>query len=184
MQAQWQAQEKRKDVAATSHADPIAALAAAVADQKFQFERFGYFVADRKDHATSELLYASPQVETLLGFTPEEWAASPDFWLERVHPDDRERVERSDRSVEGDQWVEDYRTTAKDGRIVWIHNDAVLVRDEDGRPQFWLGVVVDMSERMEAEERLREEVEEENHQGDGEGHRQQNSKASQKIASH
>ena len=108
-----------------------------------------------EDDATGELVYMSPQVETLLGYAPVEWMASSDLWLERIHPDDRERVERSNRSVESDQWVEDYRTTAKDGRTVWIHNDAVRIRDEDGRGRFWLGVVVDMTERMEAEERLR-----------------------------
>ncbi len=81
--------------------------------------------------------------------------SSPDMWLERIHPEDRERVERSNDTIEGDQWAEDYRTIAKDGRTVWIHNDAVLIHDEEGGRRFWLGVVVDMTERMEAQDRLR-----------------------------
>ncbi len=108
-----------------------------------------------EDDATGQLMYVSPQVESLMGFTAEEWMSSSDLWLERLHPEDRDRVEASNRKVGSDQWVEDYRTVAKDGRIVWLHNDAVLIRDEDGRPRFWLGVVVDMTERMEAEGRLR-----------------------------
>ena len=37
-------------------------------------------------------LYVSPQVETLWGYSAEEWMADPTLWSQRIHPDDRQRV--------------------------------------------------------------------------------------------
>ena len=44
----------------------------------------------------------------------------------------------------------------KDGRVVWLHTRAVLVRDEDGASRYWHGMSLDISDRMRAEESLRE----------------------------
>lgn len=104
---------------------------------------------------SGNLLYMSPQVETLLGFRVDEYDSGPTSWRDQLHPEDRDRVLASDAAVDTDQWVEEYRTIAKDGRIVWVHNEAVLLRDDEGHPRFWLGVIVDTTEHMEAEERLR-----------------------------
>jgi len=46
-----------------------------------------------------------------------------------------------------------------DGRVVWVSDEAVLVRDEDGTPLFWQGVLLDITERKEVEEALRESEE-------------------------
>lgn len=107
-----------------------------------------------QDPVTGQPLYVSPQVETMLGFTTDEWSSSAEFWEERIHPEDRERVLASSAS-DGDEWSEQYRTIAKDGRMVWIDNHAVLIRDDEGAPRFWLGVAIDTTERTESEERLR-----------------------------
>jgi PAS domain S-box-containing protein len=107
-----------------------------------------------EDPVTAQPLYVSPQVETMLGFTAEEWSRDAAFWEERIHPEDRRRVLASNAS-DGDEWSELYRTRAKDGRMVWVDNHAVLIRDDDGAPRFWLGVAIDTTERMENEERLR-----------------------------
>jgi signal transduction histidine kinase len=78
-----------------------------------------------------------------------------------MHEDDRERVleehRRSNRT--GEPLRTEYRMRAADGREVWIRDEAVLVRDEDGTPVFWRGIMLDVSDRRRTEEKLRRSVE-------------------------
>lgn len=102
--------------------------------------------------------YISPQLESLLGFTPEEWADDR-LWHERVHPHDRSWVERSaDRSARtGEAFSEEFRYLAKDGRVVWVFSRAsLLARDDRGRPDLFQGVMLDVTARKHAEEKARE----------------------------
>jgi adenylate cyclase len=102
--------------------------------------------------------YTSPQLETLLGYTPAQWDDDR-FWRERLHPHDRERVEEaSDHSARtGEPFSEEYRYLAKDGRVVWVLNRAsLLARSEDGRPDLFQGVMLDITARKEAQEKARE----------------------------
>ena len=110
---------------------------------------------DRADDSF-ESLYTSPQIEEMLGYTPHEWKANK-LWERRLHPDDRERILAADDrlEVEGEPFSEEYRLLARDGGVVWVREEAVLVRDEDGEPLYWQGVIFDVTERKEAEERLR-----------------------------
>lgn len=105
----------------------------------------------------STALYVSPQYERMLGFTPEERLANRQLWVERLHPDDRDRVlAESDRTNRtGEPFRMEYRLVARDGRVVWVRDDALLVRDEGGKPLYWQGVLLDMTERRFAEEALR-----------------------------
>ena len=102
-------------------------------------------------------LYVSPRVETLLGYAPDEWLADADLWIERIHPDDRERVlagtARANES--GELLSLEYRCLARDDREVWVHDEVTLVRDEHGAPQYWQGFMVDITDRKRAEEDLR-----------------------------
>src|SRR3954453_12001319 len=73
--------------------------------------------------------YVSPQIEAVLGYSPEEWTANPDFWAQRLHPDDRRDVlARETEAVGGSPSVAaaEYRMLARDGREVCIRDDAVL----------------------------------------------------------
>ncbi|MBA3790621.1 MAG: PAS domain S-box protein [Rubrobacter sp.] len=101
-------------------------------------------------------LYTSPQIEELLGYTPEEWQ-NERLWPKRLHPDDRERVLASDERFEaGDEpFREEYRLLAKDGSVVWVREEAVLVKDESDEPLYWQGVIFDITEQKEAEEALK-----------------------------
>jgi PAS domain S-box-containing protein len=101
-------------------------------------------------------LYISPQVESILGVRDHDW--SHDGWLSRIHEDDRERVVAEDQrtSRTGDPFSLEYRMSRPDGRIVWIQDDAVLLRDEQGAPLYWQGVRFDVTSRKVAEEQLRE----------------------------
>jgi PAS domain S-box-containing protein len=104
------------------------------------------------------LAYVSPQYEAKLGYSPEEGILHLEHWLDVVHPEDRESVlaedKRTDETLE--PFMAEYRVIAKDGRIVWVRDEAVLVRDESGEPLFWQGVMHDITERVGAEEALRE----------------------------
>jgi PAS domain S-box-containing protein len=89
----------------------------------------------------------SPQLESILGFTPEEWLGDASRWENCLHPDDKERVVAScARANETHEpWRDEYRVIAKDGRVVWVHDQAVLVRGSDGKPLCWQGVMVDIT---------------------------------------
>jgi PAS domain S-box-containing protein len=104
------------------------------------------------------MLYVSPQIERILGYPAERWASEPGFWVGVVHPDDRQAVlDEGGRAVDsGEPYRQDYRMVASDGRVVWFHDESVLINDDHGRPLMWQGVMVDITERMEVEARLRE----------------------------
>jgi PAS domain S-box-containing protein len=100
-------------------------------------------------------VYESPRVKDLLGYTPEE-SGQPGFWKTRLHPEDRERVLAEDARCErtGEPWRMEYRQVAKDGRVVWVRDHAVLVRGEHGEPSFWHGIIVDVTEQKLAEQAM------------------------------
>lgn len=98
--------------------------------------------------------YINPRVTEVLGVTPEEWMADPSGnWLGRIHPDDRATVEAQRRAAQrtGEPFAVGYRMFARDGRLVWIADEAVLVRDAEGNPIYWQGVMSDVTARSEAE---------------------------------
>ena len=101
-------------------------------------------------------VYVSPHVVDILGYTREEWLDQPDIWAELLHPDDREIVLAAYdlHNETGAPWEREYRVIASDGRIVWVRDQAILVRDALGNALFWQGVMLDISERKEFEERL------------------------------
>ncbi|MFP4056595.1 MAG: PAS domain S-box protein [Candidatus Brocadiia bacterium] len=105
---------------------------------------------------TSTTLYASPQVETILGFSQEDYAAQPQIWLQRLHPEDRDRVLEAvaETHKTGEPLVCEYRMVARDGRVVWFHDEATVVRDEGGEPLYLQGFMVDITERKALEDRL------------------------------
>jgi diguanylate cyclase (GGDEF)-like protein/PAS domain S-box-containing protein len=101
-------------------------------------------------------LYTSPHIEEMLGYTPQEWQTEK-LWPKRLHPDDRERILAADKRFEagdGEPFREEYRLLAKDGSVVWVREEAVLVRDEADEPLYWQGVFYDLTERKALEERL------------------------------
>jgi PAS domain S-box-containing protein len=109
-----------------------------------------------EDPDTGEVLYISPQIERVLGYTAEEWTADRSLWASRLHPEDRERAMAENEADTGDHYVSDYRIIARDGKVVWLQNQAVLLRDPDGHPKFWQGVAFDITELKAVEARLAE----------------------------
>jgi PAS domain S-box-containing protein len=101
--------------------------------------------------------YVSPQIQNMLGYMPEEWLSDPEFWQNRIHPDDREavltNVERSD--LTGKPFDMEYRMLAKDGHVVWFQDQTILVRDDHGKPLYWQGLKIDITKRRQAEDEIR-----------------------------
>ena len=98
----------------------------------------------------------SEQTTTILGYTPDEWYADPSLWRKLVHPDDLDRLQAAERLGGFPEGIE-YRMIAKDGRIVWVHDRSRLISDGEGIAQYWLGVLVDTTDRRRVHE-LRHEL--------------------------
>jgi two-component system sensor histidine kinase UhpB len=109
--------------------------------------------------------YISPQYETMLGYPADSEVIDEEHWLRTLHPDDRERVlaEEVRTDETGEPFKVEYRVVARDGRVVWVRDEATLVRDEEGQPLYWLGVQYDITEQKRVEEALREVREAERH---------------------
>ena len=102
----------------------------------------------------SSMYYVSPQVEELLGYPVERWA-EPGFWASITEPEDLATIERDSRTLEAnDSYRSEYRMRAANGRVVWFHDEAQLIRGIDGAPVSWQGVMIDVTERREAEQEL------------------------------
>lgn len=98
-------------------------------------------------------LYISPQIEVMLGFSPAEWMGHLQLWAQQLHPDDRERAlnERAYYRNIGGRFVSEYRLLSGSGRVVWVHDEGMVVRGESQEPPLLHGVMVDITERKQAE---------------------------------
>jgi diguanylate cyclase (GGDEF)-like protein/PAS domain S-box-containing protein len=105
---------------------------------------------------TSSTLYMSPQIEQMLGYPAEHWQTGRDLWVRLLHPEDRERVLAEHRRTNdsGEPFMVEYRLIHRDGRDVWVRDEALLVRDDEGAGQFWQGVMLDITDRKAAEEQV------------------------------
>jgi PAS domain S-box-containing protein len=97
-------------------------------------------------------VYISPQLEGILGYSPEEWRSNPTLWAELVHPDDRESAFAADLDHyrHGTPLASEYRMVARDGRVLWMQDIATITQGSDGR-RYSHGVLSDISERKERE---------------------------------
>jgi two-component system sensor histidine kinase UhpB len=104
-----------------------------------------------------EFLYVSPQVETILGFSPWEWTGNGDRWLAQIHPDDRARVIDALGRIDSESAAGvniQYRMFSRDGRLLWFSDDSAIVAGESDQCRHLQGIVTDITHRKEAEEAL------------------------------
>jgi len=102
------------------------------------------------------VVYVSPQVESLLGFTQAQWLDDPLLWAKRLLPGDRERILAASAHAEATlaPFSEEYQLVTRSGRPIWVHHKAEVLRDEQGAPSAWQGVVMDISRLKAAEEQV------------------------------
>ncbi len=103
--------------------------------------------------------YVSPQIEAALGFSQEEWLEDPVRWYSHIHPDDKQRwsTEAAEMFLSGKPLRSAYRVVARDGRVIWFHCEAKMIRKPDGEPWFIHGVGFDITDLKRTEEALQEE---------------------------
>ena len=100
--------------------------------------------------------YISPQVENILGYTPEEWLALSTNWDQHIHPDDLPVViAAEEQSMNGFPFQAEFRVRRKDGREVWLSDTAVIVQGSDSHPVME-GIMVDITERKALETQLQQ----------------------------
>ena len=109
---------------------------------------------------TFEFTFISPQVKKMLGYSPEEWLAEPDFWKNRIHPKDRDFAVNycHHETVKGKNHEFEYRFKKADGSYLWL-KDVVSVIKKDGRPELLRGLLLDITDRKEHEKLKRAEQE-------------------------
>lgn len=100
--------------------------------------------------------YVSPQIETLLGITPQEYCADANLWAAVMHPDDRDAALDAYRqgAAAGQTFTFEYRLIARDGRVVWFSDSATVISDGEGRPRYIQGVMLDITDRKTAEDEI------------------------------
>ena len=134
------------------------ALPPGIGDFRGLVERLPLIIYIDEPDPKSPSLYISPETTLMLGYTPEDWASSPDFFVSICHPDDLERVlaETSRLLAEGGQTPIEFRVMRRDGSVAWVRDEAVVVRDEAGEPLCTQGYMLDITERKEREAAVRQ----------------------------
>ena len=101
-----------------------------------------------------EASYVSPQIESMLGYTPDEWSELQ--YSSIIHPDDRERVIEAHKTSYANltDFDEEYRVLHKDGHTVWVRDAMSFIRDDDGNAEFAQGYTLDITKRKEYEQEL------------------------------
>lgn len=95
--------------------------------------------------------FISDNVQHILGYTPERWLTEPDFWVNRIHPDDLKNVFAELENIEQQEYhLYQYRFLHQDGSYRWIEDEYRVVRDKAGKPVEIIGYVVDISEQQAA----------------------------------
>lgn len=107
------------------------------------------------DATTQRLIYASKGFETIFGYPLEELYADPRGWIELVHPEDRERIKQLyRRAAETGGFDVTYRIVRRDGRLAWVRDYCVPIRDEEGLVVQIAGIAEDVTASKEVELRL------------------------------
>ncbi|MBI4617159.1 MAG: PAS domain S-box protein [Planctomycetes bacterium] len=114
-------------------------------------------IAWEADAATWQFTFVSPAAERILGYPVHEWRGSRTFWVDHLHPEDREASVELCRAAtaSGQDHELEYRMIAADGRAVWLRDLVRVVTDAQERPVFLRGILIDITARKEAEEALR-----------------------------
>ena len=114
---------------------------------------------DELDAASSNI-FTSPQIEELLGYSVQEWLRDELLFVKALHPDDRDRVLAAHAHTHRthEPLSTEYRLRSRAGDYVWVRDEGVVVKDEDGKALYLQGYLLDISPEREAEEQLRRQA--------------------------
>jgi PAS domain S-box-containing protein len=130
----------------------LAAAQASQAQYQALVEQLPAFVYVTEFGREGRWLYASPQIEALLGYTPAEWLADPEIWHNRLHAEDAPGVAEAvalSRATGAPLHLE-YRLAHRNGYWVWVRDEARVLR-LPGQPPQLQGVIIDITPQREAE---------------------------------
>lgn len=104
---------------------------------------------------TFQFTFVSRQAERLLGYKPGEWLANPQFWQEKLHPEDAAHAIQTchDRVARREPYNYEYRMVAAEGRSVWIRESGDVLIEND-RPTVVRGIFQDITEQKLAAAKL------------------------------
>lgn len=152
------ADEEFKNIAARKHAEE--ALKGAQAQLAFLVSNTPVVLYRCRASGDFPLTFISENVRDQLGYEAHEFIDDPAFWPDHIHPDDRKQVFSGlHRLIEDDIVTYEYRFITKDGIYRWIRDEVKVFYDSNGQPGGFLGYWVDITERRNAEEALRESME-------------------------
>jgi PAS domain S-box-containing protein len=102
--------------------------------------------------------FVSPQIESMLGFSADEWLSDSGIWMRCIHEDDRQIALAAEKRVQetGELYQAEYRMCARDGRILWFRDEAKLLEAPDGSIPLMQGVLYDITEYKRLEDQLRQ----------------------------
>ena len=105
---------------------------------------------------TDPMIDVSPGVEDLLGIPREEFLSRPFAWADTIHPEDLDAVlaENERVAITGEPFRMEFRVVHPDGKTLWVRDDAVLILDDSGQPLHWLGLMLDVTELIDAQAEL------------------------------
>jgi PAS domain S-box-containing protein len=131
---------------------------AAQAAQRFQDIVQGlHAIVWEADAQTWQFTFVSQRAAEILGYPVEQWLTQPDFWVNHIHPEDRQRCVAYclECTAQGLDHEFEYRALAADGRIVWLQDIVHVVRDAEGPVRQLRGVMIDITTHKQAEEELK-----------------------------
>lgn len=101
-------------------------------------------------------LFVSPQIDRMLGFSAKEWLSRPDSWINQVYPEDREEIRAKENIFQKlrQPFHAEYRMVTRAGETIWVRDEANFVYDTSGKPIFYQGVILNITDRKTTEEAL------------------------------
>lgn len=106
------------------------------------------------DSREQKLDFVSDYMETMLGYSVEEWFRTPNFWFKVIHENDRERVRlESEEKIKNQQGgTTQFRARRKDGKVVWLETQTAVICDDSGEVVGLRGVTMDITARRQKED--------------------------------
>jgi PAS domain S-box-containing protein len=103
-----------------------------------------------------QFVYVNAKAQDSLGYPSQHWLNAPDFWSERIHPDDRNWVLKSyeDSIAQGSPHICEYRAQTSNGKAVWLRETARLLTDEQGQTKHLIGIAVEITQRKILDEQV------------------------------